>query len=192
MKDIAEEHFSAFIRYRKSFAAYKRIKTAARDWPMEVLVFYGPTGTGKSHTCRTRWPDAYWLDAPKGSGTYWDSYAGEETVVIDEFYGAHFSWGFLLRLCDKYPLTVPIHGDAGHQFTSRRIVFTSNQHPRDWYRKMHEKAGTDWAPLRRRITRIEHLAIRYNPGADAEEEPPEPSYEGDEQPYIWLPEIGEN
>ena len=41
---------------------------------------YGPTGTGKSHTVRGQYPDAY----IKGNNIWWDGYQGQSVVIIEE------------------------------------------------------------------------------------------------------------
>ena len=58
---------------------------------MDIEVVYGSTGTGKSRYCYENYPDAYWKSKNSGQQQFWDGYNGEETIVIDEFYG----WFFL-------------------------------------------------------------------------------------------------
>lgn len=143
--EIADSHFSSFVRYHKSFKEYKRLKTAKRQWKTEVQVFWGPTGSGKSRRAMEENPGAYW----KTNSQWWDDYDGQETVIIDEFYG-WFPFNFLLRLLDRYPLTVETKG--GHvEFVAKKIVITSNQKPEDWYRNI------DVSPLMRRLETIEYI-----------------------------------
>lgn len=87
--------------------------------------------------------------------------------MVDEFYG-WFSWDFMLRLCDRYPLSVETKGGAV-QFVAKKIIFTSNDHPRDWYKKMTERYGWDanTNPLCRRITKTVHIE---KPGFNSYEE----------------------
>ena len=114
---------------------------------MEIICYIGPSGTGKSRAAREAYPQAYW--GPKGK--WWDGYCGQETVIVDEMYGHRFSFSELLQLLDRYPFQVETKGGV-RQFTSRRIVFTSNQHPEDWYNaeRTHQMR---WAenPLYRRL-----------------------------------------
>lgn len=142
-----QDHPVTMFRMHKAATTYKRTITPKRDWPMELIVYIGPSGTGKTRTAREAYPDAYW----KPKGKWWDGYDGQETVVIDEMYGSSFSFGELLQLLDRYPHSVEIKGDTV-EFTSRRIVMTSNQEPEDWYdaEKTHQM---DWAnnPLNRRL-----------------------------------------
>jgi len=153
LAQIAEDHFSAFIRYEKGFRSYQRLKSAKRDWAMELIVIVGPSGTGKSRWARTQYPDAFW----KMKGPWWDGYDGEETVVIDEMYGHCFPFTFLLQLTDRYPFVVECKGGSIN-FISKRIVFTSNQHPRDWYNAESTHSGPwDQNPLNRRLREFGRL-----------------------------------
>ncbi len=147
MKRVAEEHFTDFIRYERGFKSYKRLQAVKREWAMSIIIYVGPTGTGKSKAARETYPLAYW----KPAGKWWDGYDGEETVVIDEMYGHCFPYTELLHLMDRYPHSVETKGGTV-EFNSRRIIFTSNEEPEDWYNgeRIHQ---SDWAssPLNRRI-----------------------------------------
>lgn len=125
---VAQNHFGSFCRYHRSFSLYRRLSATKRNWPMEILVFYGPTGTGKTRHAYETYPNAYF----QPPGQWFDDYAGEETVIIDEMVGSRFSFRMLLLMCDRYPYKVQVKGSF-REFTSRRIVFTSNYHPAEWY-----------------------------------------------------------
>jgi len=147
MRDVADEHFSSFIRYERGLRSYRRLKTVKRDWAMELVFLIGPSGTGKSRWARATYPSAYW----KPKGQWWDGYDGEETVVVDEMYGHCFPYTELLQLLDRYPYAVQVKGGV-LEFVSRRIIFTSNQEPRDWYSAEKTHSGPwESSPLCRRI-----------------------------------------
>lgn len=147
MTSVSESHFSDFIRYEKGFRSYRRLHAPKRNWPMELIFYIGPSGTGKTRNASDTYPDAYW----KPAGKWWDGYDGQETVIVDEMYGHRFPFSDLLRLTDRYPYSVEVKGGV-IEFTSRRIVFTSNQEPEDWYLSEKTHRGTwEESPLRRRI-----------------------------------------
>ena len=154
LKEVSESYFSQFVRYSKAFKEYALLHTVPRNWEMDIEVVYGSTGTGKSRYCYENYPDAYWKSKNSGQQQFWDGYNGEETIVIDEFYG-WFSWDYLLRLTDRYPFSLDIkHGTV--PLVARKIIFTSNKHPRDWY--PNSKYGWDDSnPLKRRIKTIREL-----------------------------------
>lgn len=148
---IMDTHFTACCKYMRFFKEYKRMKTPQRTWKTEVEVLWGPTGCSKSFTAMTNYPDAYW----KPKSDWWDGYDLHDVVIIDEFYG-WLAYDFMLRLLDKYPLIV--NTKFGHaSFVAKKIIITSNQHPKDWY--THPKAV--WAPLERRITSIKFMDKFY-------------------------------
>lgn len=94
-----------------------------------MLVYWGPTGTGKTRTAWERGGlDAY----PKVPSTkFWDGYQGQETVIIDEFRG-DIGISNLLRWFDRYPCLVEIKGSST-VLSAKLFIVTSNLHPRDWY-----------------------------------------------------------
>lgn len=81
------EEICPFVRVK----SYRTLRAIASDYARpecvsrSCLVFWGPTGTGKSHRA---WDEAGEHAYPKSSRTkFWDGYQGQENVVIDEFRG---------------------------------------------------------------------------------------------------------
>jgi len=155
INELAINHSCTFVKFHRGLTALKCAITPPRNEQTKAICFFGPTGTGKSHTVSSSYPSAYWLP----QGKWFDGYSGHSVVIIDEFYG-WLPFSFILRLLDKYPLLVETKG--GHvQFTSRLVVFTSNNPPWEWYPNVQYKA-----PLRRRF---EHVYRLYEQGVQPEE-----------------------
>lgn len=135
--ELAEELPELFVRHYKGIRALRialKISGPKRDWPPELWVLYGPSGTGKSRYAHEHWPDAYWKDF----GTeWWDEYSGQETVVLDDFRPGFMTLTMAQHLMDRYPMQVQVKGGYT-QMLAKRIVVTSNLHPRDWYEKDRE------------------------------------------------------
>lgn len=136
MKQVQNEHFGSWCRYYKAFDIYHNQNTKPRnpDTPPTVLIFWGDRGTGKSRKAYeiAPPPGAYWLTKPADPNQVWfDGYQAGQTLVIDEFYG-WIKYDFMLRLIDRYPMDVKIHGSK-IVFNSPLIIITSNKDPRTWY-----------------------------------------------------------
>lgn len=163
--ELFEEFPGQMIRYHKGVEHYRQLKRPKRHHQMQNIVVYGESGVGKSYFSMS-YPDVYVVPEPKGSGLYWDGYAGQETVVLDDMTGRFMKYRTLLRLLDRHPFQVPYHGGQ-MEFSSKTIVMTSNTHPSEWY-----SCDDDWldSPLRRRLTEgdscILKLTLEKNPELD--------------------------
>ncbi len=148
LKELAEDYPVSFMKYGAKIRSYALNMIGRRRGPPEVIIYYGPTGTGKSATADKNWPDAYWAPMPRSGGWWWPNYCGEQTVIIDEF-ANQFKYHTMLRLLDRYPFDLQEKGSNMQLCASTtRIVFTTNIHPYQWY---HNKSQADKAPLRRRF-----------------------------------------
>lgn len=142
------ETFALTLRNMRGIREYARSKIKHRVTKPQVIVYWGPTGVGKSRKAHEENPGAYWKD----SGPWWQGYHQQATVIMDEFYGwmPHHD---LLKLLDYYPLHVDVKG--GHEvFNSTKIIFTSNVHPKEWYTTLYTKHPEFWGPLERRLDQI--------------------------------------
>lgn len=131
--DIYREDFETSAKHWRFFKEYLFQTRPRREEPSQVVYIWGPSGTGKSRYCAETFgtdpSKVYWLPLQKsGNNVWWDGYEGQETVIIDDWYPGYFGAGhctFMLRLVDRYPLMVPVHGGQVN-FAAKKIVFTSN------------------------------------------------------------------
>lgn len=133
---------------------YRTLRTLRADYSVpiaierSVVVFYGPTGSGKS---RRAWDEAGWSAYPKDPRSkFWDGYRDQRHVVFDEFRGG-IDIAHVLRWFDRYPVLVEIKG-ASTCLVAEKIWITSNLHPKDWYPDLDY---TTYQALERRLQIIE-------------------------------------
>lgn len=124
---------------------------------INVLVFWGPTGLGKTYAATSFNPDDYYICEPpstKGSKIWFDGYEGQKLLILDEFTSECCTIEYLKRLLDVYKLKVEFKG--GHCWANwTTVIITSNYHPSDWYQApMHIDQSAYLAPLERRIKEI--------------------------------------
>lgn len=134
------------FKYQHGIAAARMALSKSRDRTVapKIFIYWGDSGTGKTRKALDEFPDAYIVTKPNGNGTLWfDGYHGQETMIIDEFYG-WIPYDFLLRLCDRYPLKLQIKGGFV-ECCATRFIFTSNKPWKDWYNV------SDTSALERRI-----------------------------------------
>ena len=105
-------------------------------------LFYGASGCGKSRLAHHLFPGAY----RKSSGKWWEHYAGESTVILDDFDAHHADIGDFLRIIDRYALIVECK-NGSFPLAANRFVVTSNLLPPAWY----PEAGDRLAAVQRRI-----------------------------------------
>ena len=168
---IGEKHFSSWLKYERGIRSYRNLKTKDRVYQEgekpKIVIYWGPSGTGKSSRVMKEYPNAYWLTKPQvqTAEVLWQDYEGQEVVVFDEFY-SWIQYDKLLRICDYYPEKVRmLYGSAKLQ--AKTFVFTSNQNPDLWYDKVKDKSA--WNRRLQEFGHIEFMGEKYNFGIDQTE-----------------------
>lgn len=141
----------ADIRIR-SYHTLKRIRKDYDQAPwrdgITCHVFWGVTGSGKSHRMyQEAGRDAY-VKSP--TTKWWDGYTGQLNVILDEFRG-QIAVEHLLKWLDKYPCCVE---EKGGQLALRATSFwiSSNKSPDEWYQELDKPT---LQALKRRMRIIE-------------------------------------
>ncbi len=160
VKVLQETYPEDYLRHHAAFEKMLALHLAKRDWQTKSIVLYGPTGTGKTFYAREKWPEAYHLTIHRGATqTWWQGYSGEAVIIIDEFYG-QLPFVDLLRYIDSSPMVVQVkHGH--YPFQGKLIVFTTNTHPKDWYRGAN-LAEARMKALWRRLTSPIGKVLRFD------------------------------
>lgn len=148
--DIQARHIAAYARHfrwadRVRLNLTRRRSRNQKSQPLLILTLWGETGSGKTRQVYETEPDIYVVDAGTSQTLWWDGYDGQEAILFDDFYGG-IKHHLLLQLTDRYQMSLQIKG--GYTFKAwTRVYFTSNRHPKDWYRD-----ESTWPALERRLT----------------------------------------
>lgn len=146
---------ATFVRYHRGLRALHDLHAAPEPRPdVRCFAYIGDSGTGKSRKAFEEMPSAY----SKPAGPWFDGYDGEREVIIDDFVpGEDLSLSFIMRICDRYPLRVPIKG--GHvPWRATTIIFTSNYPLEEWipmHMRVTETGRARLAALKRRFQVIQ-------------------------------------
>jgi len=131
--EIAESFFGDWVRYRKSFQAYRTLLACPRTWKTELIILWGKAGSGKTLQVysENEKGEVYDLPRPNGGSVWFDGYH-HEVLLLDDFYG-WIPLHLLLKLADRYPMQVPCKGGMLN-FNAKKLYITSNTHPDEWYK----------------------------------------------------------
>jgi len=156
ISEVAKAHPTAFIKYHGGIAQYMSVTKSVkpRDFMTKLVIFWGASGTGKS---RRAWHEAnlagsvYELPVAKEANViWWPGYTGQDSVILDDFYG-WFPFHSFLKMIDRYEWKVRTVGDTFVQFTSRTVYVTSNSNWPTWYSSQLMKEGHWRQAFERRI-----------------------------------------
>lgn len=145
LREIAEEHPAAYIRYGRGIERLRCRVSKPRNFMTEAFVVWGDTGVGKSRWAKSYFPNSY---VKPINNKWWDGYDEHEVVIMDEFYG-WLKYTTILQLLNGLEAQVETKGGFIN-FRPKLIVFTSNKHWEDWYNL--KKKPLEGAPFLRRIT----------------------------------------
>ncbi len=141
-----------FMKYTRGIEKITFMTRPRRTEAPIVELYYGPTGTGKTRKCYEDNPlDSMYRKAPQT--TWFDGYMGQDVLLLDDFSGASskFTLSYLLQLLDRYPIDVEVKGSY-HPLLATRIIITTNNHPRKWYR--YADREEQYKALARRIDQV--------------------------------------
>lgn len=133
---------------------YLNYHAPARDPNVEPNVTYitGPSGCGKSRLAYDILSDKnYYV---KDETPWWTGYNGEEWVIMDDFRDSWMTHNMFIRLIDRYPMRVKIHGGLT-QLRATNWILTSVIPPDRLYAHVPDEPR---AQISRRIQKIITLA----------------------------------
>lgn len=168
LKEFIQNEPALYVRYRSGIEGYYRTLVGSDYIPNDdkpiVIWLYGDSGTGKSrtikHYIKTKIRDGYrcWRAPLCNKNGWFDGYAGQDLVYIDELRYNTYDFNDLLQLLDYDTPQVPVKGFFV-DFNPKVILITSNQHPSQTYEYINDENKYQ---LVRRIDYIYEITS-YNP-----------------------------
>lgn len=156
-----EAYFPEWVKHSRALEKYQ-LMLAPKDirYTLEVALFYGGSGTGKTETAMELAMD--WNTKQSNmfihTQTKWfDGYKPGQPMLIDEFNG-YVPYQEFLRLIDKYPLAKEFKG--GYLAVNPNlIIITSNFRIETWWK--HENVLME--AILRRITKFVFFSKDHEP-----------------------------
>lgn len=131
MKEVAATYPSDYIRYHSGIQAFHALNAPRPplERPVQVLILWGPTGTGKTHRIMHAYPDIY---SVKPGRDPWGTYRGEAQILFDEFDFEKWSLQDMNRYLDKWRCLL----DARYQdryAVWELVAICANSPPNCWW-----------------------------------------------------------
>lgn len=169
MVNVARQHSSAFVRNHGGLMRYSQMTRAPGTEPIEdkkVYCFWGVAGSGKTEAAyayaRKHNYRMYRAITPTGRDLQWfDGLTPDHDLVYFDDYKGELSFNCLLQLLDKWPIQLPVKG-SHTVCAAKRILFSSNIHPRHWYMSSMTTSPAVEKAFIRRFTGIYHFTHRYD------------------------------
>lgn len=150
MAEVMEKAPQIYLKYHAGLDKMKAMyDTANRSGIRDVVttILVGKTGTGKTYSVLSKYPDAFIVDSSAPDAFPFNGYDGESVILIDDFNG-WLKYTYLLRVLDKYKLSLNIKGGRTMAMWSK-VFITTNVRPVYWYPKTHDTKN-----LQRRISSV--------------------------------------
>ncbi|AUM61642.1 Rep [uncultured virus] len=131
LEEIAAVHPGQFIRYANGIAQMHALlgPGAPVQRAVEVRVYWGATGTGKTHRVMTEYPEAYQVEPGRDP---WGRYQAQEVVVFDEFDYTKWTIQQMNRFLDKW--RCPLDARYRDRYAVwRLVVICANSSPIAWW-----------------------------------------------------------
>lgn len=160
LAEVSEQCPKAYVKFHRGLKALRlqqhRKKLNQFNAKMTVDVLWGQPGAGKNRFIyQKHGPENCFSPIWNGSKWWFDGYAGQKVLVIDEFYG-QCRTSVLQQLLDKYTRLWEVKGDF-ELGTWDQIYITSNCHPSEWYNSWENIPEKVMQSIIRRISTVTYM-----------------------------------
>jgi len=144
LEKIKEDFPHVYFLHNKKILDLRRRASGILDGELENEWWVGPTGTGKSRRLWSLYPEHY----SKNLNKWWDGYADEDVVAIEEMNPECGKWmgSFLKIWADRYPFSPEVKGSHIAKIRPKKIIVLSNYTPEQVFTNEE-----DLLPIRRRF-----------------------------------------
>lgn len=142
-EELKREYPAEFTRCRHVLQDIEdaELRKKYRTEMTQGIWYWGPSGVGKSHRAFEGF-DPKTCYVKNLADVWWDSYAGHEKIILNDFRG-QLKYGELLELVDKWPHTLKRRGREPTPCLAKLVVVTCSMPPERLYANVLKKEGID-------------------------------------------------
>lgn len=150
LRSVAQSHPTTFVKYYKGLEKILEVTfQPSKQDDKTCILHYGATGTGKTYKIFDE--EKEFASIPTGAGQWFNGYYGQEACLFDDFDGKGWNMNTFLTMLHGYSSSQPVKGGF-IQFTPKRIYFTSNLHPKQWFNLLPD--DPQWPAIKRRFSKV--------------------------------------
>lgn len=147
---------TTIVKFGRGLSHLRLLRMKPYAKKRQVDWYWGPTGTGKTHTAyheaMSKYPDSVFICSDRSG--WMDGYDGEKAVVIDDYSRDMFLTERLFNMFDSLPHRYPVKCSSVPSMCEHYYV-TSHSEPSSYVQPSRVPE------LMRRITRVHHLTQPY-------------------------------
>jgi len=155
LERLRDEFPGEYFRYHERIRSLRVRKPSILQGELEHEWWVGPSGSGKSRHLWSQFPNHYAKELNK----WWDGYADEEVVAIEEWCPKNDCTASFLKIwADRYPFPAQIKGGSLKNIRPRKIIVLSNYTIDQCFEKEEDRN-----PIKRRFKVINFDTHAFNP-----------------------------
>lgn len=148
LHEIARDHPEVVMKYPGGVKTLVAASTTAKMMlARKCALLIGPTGCGKTRFAYDTYGHDEIYNVFDICKPWFDGYEGQKVALLDECGKGMMSYDYLKKLCDIYPMEVPVKGGSS-PWIPEVVLMTSNESMENWWEKCSEQ---HLQALRRRI-----------------------------------------